>query len=749
MPDYASKITFYELKYPYTLKDDMNYEIDDISDYLTAYKSSSASLTNFRFIKHSLTMIIKVDLNNVTLTNYSLSPTNDGRAYSYCAIQNYSDTNGSITYLDTLPVYYFITHKRMIAQETIEYTLKMDTLNTCQYGDQDSPYGYMFSDKTYVIREHKDRFNPTPINTNTYLRDIDMKNEGLNPVIFNNENGDKIIQDNDDVNWYLVIMNTSPVSGEAIDLDNPIKFFLCSDKQKQVYEAKVLNPDMTPTEYDYFVKVDDSNMLFYLNLIEGGVKVLGFEGDTKVFKIYQINPDGFYVKVYKTDIDNDTLIEIESYQCSSVQVTTRSSGHTYKYRYSTSNLSSLTSISTLTLNTITLTSKDVIGLNTKDYATQDYLIDRTNPQIIKIIALPYRPFDYRGGDKLPIMLKFNDTYKLLEYIPENDFSGENSMYGTIYIDDEISPFKDYSLVITSFSKTTLKDKKYESKLYASEFYMPKFVYDSFAHNFPLDKIEITTEFQIKNPVALIKTSLTGSSRFMFSFSSQYKYPEATYPNVLPVTRNNELPLYNVAYLNYLKVGYNYDVKAKNLSLSRGILSMGVTTIGAVATGVATGGATALAGVMSVGTSVANVINSQISSQTNIEKQLAQSANQGANISGSDDYDLMAFYTEGNKAKIEFASISDRMKDLVWKLFYYTGYASDRYGYPARSSRCWFNYYQVNPIYEISNGNITDEILGDLTLKFKQGVTQFHANTISGVKTWDMFQRYENWENILL
>ena len=128
MAEKASKLIFYELRGESNLIDEKNYMIADIDDYLEKYNITKASLYNFRWFKHALTLTIKVDLSNVTLTDYSLSPTNSAKSFSYVAVQNYTMTENVYTYLDTSPVYYFITHRRFVAEQTIEYTLKMDVL---------------------------------------------------------------------------------------------------------------------------------------------------------------------------------------------------------------------------------------------------------------------------------------------------------------------------------------------------------------------------------------------------------------------------------------------------------------------------------------------------------------------------------------------------------------------------------------------------------------------------------------------
>lgn len=138
--------------------------------------------------------------------------------------------------------------------------------------------------------------------------------------------------------------------------------------------------------------------------------------------------------------------------------------------------------------------------------------------------------------------------------------------------EELNPYTPiFDIDLTGISDTDLKDISYESKLYHSDFYQPKFVYDSFNFLFQLESINnsLLMNYSSDNGTPTNNfyfnfiTSTTINSRFLFEFP-QYMLNYATqdYSNILTIQRNNELALYNSAYANYIRNGYNYDVKNK-------------------------------------------------------------------------------------------------------------------------------------------------------------------------------------------
>lgn len=745
MSEVYSELHFYSLRGDYELSPKKNYVIDSISDFLTSNAALSASLSEYRFIRHQKEDDIRVDIKNINVSSYSLSPTAQAKNFNYVSVRNYIEENDIITYLDPAPIYYFITGKSFVAQQTANYHLEMDVLNTLRLGTD-----YNFSDKTYITREHEDRWID---DSGAKYKVIDYKNENINPIKFKSAENTILDSNSTDV-WYLIVKNTSSIDPDAVavPLSNPVKLLICSSTAKEVKVAHSFSHELSLGDWAIFLKSDFERLELRLTKLADAPVALRYTDTIIGFGVYDT---GTYYKVvtYKQDSGNpDTLIVDSTYNCASVEATSYGSANSITY-YIVTTLApynaptSRTTITAGTYTTANLSIKVCISLGARNY-DGTFRVDRTNPQLIKIIALPYCPITLYSGNKLPPNATYNDTEAMIEYLPEWGL-----MRHDIILTGNKSPY--YPLEAMSFtpSLTDTKSATRESKLYSSEFYNKKIVYDSFVFDIDLEKVSTLTSFFVFEQVV----SGTTASRFMFNISSyNTKLTQFNYNKVLAISRNNELPIYNIAYINYLKTGYNYDLKTKALQAKRDALSLGTQLGGMVmstALGAMTGGAAAAMtlgmGSINLASSFTNAFYNQIQAQRNIDQKLIESANQGANINSSDDVDLMTDYTDNNKAKLCTYEMTDGMKDLIYKLFFYTGYVQNKYAVPNVTSRAWFNFIQCDPVLKVLNPNIDDDLLDELKEKLRNGVTFFHMNTIASIKRWDLAQEKENWETSLL
>ena len=81
--------------------------------------------------------------------------------------------------------------------------------------------------------------------------------------------------------------------------------------------------------------------------------------------------------------------------------------------------------------------------------------------------------------------------------------------------------------------------------------------------------------------------------------------------------------------------------------------------------------------------------------------------------------------------------------------------------PVVNTRYWFNFLQCEAVFENGEKTIgtpprvqglrglTAEVLDELTMKFAEGVTFFHAHQIGDDYFWNVEQTKENWEVSLL
>ena len=256
-------------------------------------------------------------------------------------------------------------------------------------------------------------------------------------------------------------------------------------------------------------------------------------------------------------------------------------------------------------------------------------------------------------------------------------------------------------------------------------------------------------------------------------NQEYKQIEA-FENILPCTRNNEVTIYSSDYLNYMRTGYNFDKKANSLALTQNIIN---SAIGVLGTGVGTGlqiagqirGAKAAAlnatrpmlnagytstelreeylknyaatkserninsiatnqmlGLgINAGQAVINTIFQASQQANSLKAKQANLAIQKASVSGSDDLNLMKYYSGNKLVMYEFGPI-DVIKNNICDIFYYTGYAVNKQEIPNMFSRSNFNFIQCDPIFTTASTNkFIKPYLEDIKLRFNLGVTVYH------------------------
>lgn len=295
-----------------------------------------------------------------------------------------------------------------------------------------------------------------------------------------------------------------------------------------------------------------------------------------------------------------------------------------------------------------------------------------------------------------------------------------------------------------------KDMKYESKLYHSDFFNPKFVYDSFSFTFDLEKVNKDRLQEIYNLTTslVFKATSTINSRFLFAFP-QYdcgNMQKEDYNYVCNASRNNEMTLFNTPYINYIRGGYNYDVKNKERQNFLGAIGLGLSGLGTIAS-VATGGLLTPVMATGFGTSLANLIGGTIGREQTMEKNLKQLELQATSVRGSDDVDLYNYYAH-NRAKLVHYGVDDYSKGQLYNLFFYYGYYANYYGIPTLNTRQKFNYIEADIDFINTSGKISGEMKDDIIARYATGLTFIHVYLKSGVKKWDVEQVYENWETSL-
>lgn len=390
---------------------------------------------------------------------------------------------------------------------------------------------------------------------------------------------------------------------------------------------------------------------------------------------------------------------------------------------------------------------------TKVQSAGSVTIDRTDSKMIKIIELPYCPTAFTVQSNYIQLGKEWDfdnvdkTYKLMD---------EDIRFSTTFDSDVPNPFAELAVAVPeTINVSASRDDQYESKLFHSDFKYNKFVYDSFSlvfmnELFDVTKVNNLTDLYFK---VTFNTSRNIVSKFSFIIPQyQLKLSLSDFDNVINVSRNNEQVLYTSQYINYLRTGYNYDLKSKERQETAGGIGLGLSALGMV-TSIVAGVITqnpvvAVGGSIASGISFANQMVSYVKNvseaEQSIARKLQESKNQAVSVANADDVDLLNAYC-GNKAKLCYYEVSDRVKEALADLFYYCGYKTYEQKRPSLTGRYWFNFVSAKIEFDYNLTGLTREVMDDLSQRWEDGITVFHEHS----STWNLDQDKENWETSLL
>lgn len=573
-------------------------------------------------------------------------------------------------------------------------------------------------------------------NTDT-TRLIDFQSEGLSPVLYKKEET-MLYQETggggSELDWFLIYKNQNEPSESLV---NPVDCFLCANTTLNVdVPSAGLDIDetyITNFHYYYIPSIYNRGVIINITWGVGTLYVINFLEGYNFIKIIK-ESGGLFSAYYCvagsefTIFQNQSAFDITSssspiYMNGQDNVLTQSIVPPFEYSIPRGIAYYASTFSRHTINSLPM-------------------IDRTDSKLIKIIKLPYAPtsIEQNGANvKIANGWTFDGGTSMLKLNNLNTIF-QNSVYCNYYFKNQLSHV-DVS--------TLLRNDNNESKLYHSDYYQPQFVYDSFKFTFQYEKLNVN---YLKNQQLFFQFNVTSTinSRFMFTFTN-YEisgYSESDYDKILPISRNNEIVLYNVPYISYLKTGYNYDVKNKARSEAVSWILTGVSAVGAITSAVSSAytGAFGVMGAITLGTSavtsLTNAVNTTASAEANQSAKEKQLKNQSATAAGSDDVDLMSIYSN-NKAKMVEYSVSALLRKCLLDLFYYTGYISGEMKIPVVNTRYWFNFCQAEIVYETTE-NLTQEIMDDIKERFAIGISFMHNHST----TYDFAQVNENYETWL-
>ena len=609
-------------------------------------------------------------------------------------------------------------------------------------------------------------------------RNIDYIQEGINPILQCQGGLGEALEDKTPLNqhWHLLYRNVNqlqdPDTGAEV-LNNPVECYLIPDEATSIIVSSITSGRLNYSSLElgkyYMISVSTSSPVDVITLDDG--TELGSN---------QVDPydDGFII-LYRNSNNRIVL----SFVCRNIETASTQRwgiiGPAYESEYITLNhlpvtYSKVNSIPfhyPTTSNLVTTYNNGTYGTWTNSTTPQvtDSIdsLDKTDARNIKLIKLPYAPYDFKirsnkidlssdvnwslapidqdGGDCYALKLN-NINTRLQHQLSTLGMTADPFWY--LEVHDSYDAVKNASVN----DNRVVGDL--ESKLFNSEFFQPTYFYDSFQFKAELEKVDVDkfiTDRIYWDDVTTITFTMTKTinSKFSFSFDDYYtRLATSNLPKVLPIARNNEEVLYNVPYLNYVRTGFNYDVKAKNLQNASNMVGLGISGGTLLASLLLPSIPLKVAGIVgslaSMAMSVKGAIVSNQSAENSIQSKLTQARNQTDSVAGSDDVDLMTEYC-GNRLRYIEYNPNPVMKSLLNDLFFYAGYRSDRMGLPNHHTRAHFDYLECEASLQ-SIRSIPAECLAELINSFKAGVTYIHY--VSGVG-WDMAQSKENWEISIL
>lgn len=551
------------------------------------------------------------------------------------------------------------------------------------------------------------------------IRNIEKESEEFNATLYHNTEEDKIIEDSENnLKWSLLYINRDDIS--ETNINNPVlcklypskKIYINSDTflltQNNMPVNKFMNISILENP-NFKIKVGNLNITYQRH------KSASF----KFLEQNKVQVILFYNDATKPSY-TDTFSNFEIV-CENVR----------KIRISENSLNQNTTLTDL--EALPLDPRFVEG---RVLVEDDNYINRLDSKIVKLITLPYCPIKIK-------QVTFNNEINVYQYDSNEvsynspDFSLQLVNLNIKFKNEIISNLDDSTkelIIKDDFTKLNedLRNDNLESKIYHSDFYYKKFVYDSFSYIYQYELMNFEKSINTYFEFDFIMSSSI-NSRFMFYFKNYHvdSYAVDDYNNYLIIARNNERTLYNSAYINYIKTGFNFDVKNKNtqnfMNWGSFALSLGAT-IATVASTIATSGATAPlligASVSTVG-SFTNAINSTISSERNFEQKQEQLKSQSTNVINSDDFDLLNEYNKNSLLLMTY-KVSERVRKLLLDLFYYYGYKCNEIKMPDLNTRKYFNFIQCEAdIKEYQSILIKEEYYNLLVELYNKGVTLFH------------------------
>lgn len=615
--------------------------------------------------------------------------------------------------------YYFIDRIEYVAEQSFRLILKIDALNTFKNL-------WHYGDKTIYQREHQDRYKKGTGNNISPIFSKTSEKIQVNTYSYNQQDIEDTAQALQH-KFYLVYrkVNESPVVQLYADEDLPLSEY--TPAISNTYIGKTT--DFEAGKYYYVVGINNQNIKskYYAGQSVGDMYLSsGIQYSLVVFYVIdnQTTSNGIYHSFILANNSNeygDLGFNIPAAQIG------------FK-NFSTIRVSS---ILTNDIDEILSFTEYKSGIHTYDYIPNIDRLDRTLKDIYKVVECPYCPIaiTYASG-----IYTLPSEWQLQNGIPTATTLAP-TLERAIYNFD-INSHLNIAKNTSQLDNTLL----YDPKCYTSSFIKSYFYYDSFNMFIPLEALNFNT-LNSQNIKIVYKQSNNISSSLLFNFryEGMTLNEQNDFSNYIMSNRNNELPIYNDDYLNYIRVGYNYDSKNKTMQNLTSFIPL-LASVASLGMGIATNNPFMIGmGAVGAGTSIVSAGFNVAERENAFSKNLAELQAKAFTAQGSQDIDLFNYYA-GNKLKFK-QYIPDNI-DQINELFRLYGYVSNRTGSQSnQDSRTRFNFIQCNLDLERNNGKTSfkEDYVSDIKSKFASGV--FYIHKYNG--TWDLERKEINTEISLL
>lgn len=691
--------------YKTDLRPELNEVFDDIALFLADLQPKH-QWPNVKYTKPELDIMIKLPLDGAY---------NHLGQFDYCDL---FDEQANKHY------YYYILNTNWKAKQTLQLQLSMDTLNTFW---QEIKAG--LGPNTHVTRRYFDRWKK--VGAKAYPL-IDKRPEDISAPPMVQIAKPKVV--GSDEHWTLVYM--TEYSDKQSLSENPTTCLALPEKVHNLSGSvsNVLTPNSFPN--GTAVCLDYAHTPHAV--ISHGIINFELKSDADWAMLYFSTNT---ITLKRHDGNGETVDDIPSVSISKTNVVYKQpSGYTTSAPHQYWQWDNPVYFTTAQLNTFKAWYKQF----------------KTDPRLIKIIELPYAPFDYTETDGI-----FNvpngwkaDSYGALRLIDADkaDFKSSVASFGNLAPE----PFVIADVVNEQGILKKANPEEYETKLWNSSYYSLKYIYDGAAKPIKLEEFE-----HLATPDYSLSIDFNSSTGMDNSIGFQFKCGEqldSDFGDWLISNRTTEVPYYTNEYLNYLRYGKAVDERNKAYSIASTVVgglgstaqtsaSLAFAINGAALKGLTGGigamiggGVGLISGAIATASSIARA-NDQINSK------IDQYTHQASSVSSSNDLSVFKKYGKNKLLQVEYQPTKE-LRDSIGRYFNLYGYSCDEYGVPNWNTRIWSEYYVMEPDFWMSY--IEKDYEDDIAARMKAGFRLLHrVNTSERSGLYDFDSEYENFERSLM